>query len=111
MATIEERGAVGEYRIGEQTRSGTAGSIFRAEQAALARPVVVQVATPPANGTRFLDVARLLARVNHPHLLDVYDVDVDADAGVPFAVMRGPPGRSRRGWSRPGSRFRSPGTG
>lgn len=96
MATIEERGAVGEYRIGEQTRSGTAGSIFRAEQAALARPVVVQVATPAAGGARFLDVARVLARVDHPHLLDVYDVDVDADVGVPFAVMREPPGRSLR---------------
>lgn len=91
MATLERGGGIGEYRIGDQLRSGTAGSIYRAEQPSLRRPVVLQVAEP-AGGQRFLDVARVLARVDHPHLLDVYDVDVDR--GVPFAVMREPPIRS-----------------
>lgn len=95
MATLERGGGIGEYRIGEQLRSGTAGSLFRAEQPALRRPVILQVAAPAASsaaGRRFLDVARLLARIDHPHLLDVYDVDVDRD--VAFAVMREPPARS-----------------
>jgi streptogramin lyase len=94
VATLDQRGgSVGEYRIHDQTRSGTAGTIFRAEQPSLSRPVLLQVASP-AGGKRFLDVARVLAKVDHPHLLDVYDVDVDGE--VPFAVMREPPGRSLR---------------
>ena len=97
MATLDQRGGVGEYRLGEQTRTGTAGSIFQGEQSALRRPVVIQVATAAAasgDGGRFLDVARRLAGIHHPHLLDIYDVDVDGD--VPFAVMRESPGPSLR---------------
>lgn len=95
MATLERGGSIGEYRIGEQLRSGPAGSIFRAEQPSLRRLVSLQVAAPAASsgaGQQFLEVARLLARIDHPHLLDVYDVDVDQN--VAFAVMREPPARS-----------------
>jgi len=94
VATLDQGDVVGEYLIGEQTRSGTAGSIFRAEQPALRRPVALQVASSPADSRRFLDVAEALARIHHPHLLDVYDVGVEGD--LAFAVMRDPPGRSLR---------------
>lgn len=95
MATLERGGGIGEYRIVEELRSGTAGAIFRAEQTALRRQVILHVAAPSASsgaGRRFLDVARLIARIDHPHLLNVYDVDVDGD--VAFAAVREPPARS-----------------
>ena len=94
MSTVEPNVEVGDYRVESVVRSGTGGAMYRAEQASLRRTVALYVpaaAAPSAEATRFVDDARLLAGLDHPNLLPVYDVNV-ADHR-PFATVRDVGGR------------------
>lgn len=82
---------VGPYRIVEQLGQGGMASVFKAYHAALDRYVALKVLHPafleePNFLARFQREARVVARLEHPHIVPVYDF---ADhAGQPFLVMK-----------------------
>src|SRR5688500_15068011 len=70
--------------------AGGMGTVYRAEQLALARTVAVkllrpQLAASPRALARFEREARAAARLNHPRCVTIYDFGV-ADE-TPFLVM------------------------
>ncbi|HMO60354.1 MAG TPA: protein kinase, partial [Roseiflexaceae bacterium] len=82
---------LGAYRIVEQLGVGGMATVFKAYQPAMDRYVAIKVlpqhlANDPSFRARFDREARIIARLEHRHILPVYDVG-DAD-GVPFLVMR-----------------------
>ncbi|HSG78444.1 MAG TPA: protein kinase [Acidimicrobiia bacterium] len=82
-------------RIGE----GGFGVVYRAYQPALDREVAVKVVHPGISGMagfeeRFATEARMIARIEHPHVVPLYDFWVDADEGGAVLVMRLVPGGS-----------------
>ena len=82
---------LGSYEIVEVVGQGGMGTVYRAYQPTVDRFVAVKVlrldgdADPAAPG-RFQREARLIARLEHPHLLPVYDFDSAHDP--PYLVMR-----------------------
>ena len=76
---LELRGeALRGYRLLERIGSGRFGVVFRAVQPHVGRDVVVkviheQVATDPAFVLRFEREAQLVAALEHPHIVPVYD--------------------------------------
>ncbi len=82
---------LGAYRITEKIGEGGMASVFRAHQASMDRHVAIKVIRPHilqdrSLRDRFQREARLIARLEHPHLLPVYDFDGDHEP--PFIVMR-----------------------
>ncbi|MEX5635077.1 protein kinase domain-containing protein [Parafrankia sp. FMc2] len=65
--------AVPNYVLGEQLGSGAFGLVLRAEHRRMRRPAAIKVM--PAEGARidFAAEARLLAGLDHPHVVRVYD--------------------------------------
>jgi serine/threonine-protein kinase len=82
---------LGPYRITEEVGAGGMATVYRAYQPSMDRHVAVKVIRPailqdPTVRDRFRREARLIARLEHPHLLPVYDFDGDHDP--PYIVMR-----------------------
>src|ERR1043165_6320685 len=74
--------AIGGCAILEVIGQGGMGVIYKGRQKSLDRIVAVKVLAPHlANDinfvSRFQKEARAIARVNHPHILGVYDVGTD----------------------------------
>jgi serine/threonine-protein kinase len=66
------------------------GVVFRARQASASRDVAIKIISPslaanPAAVKRFEQEIRAAARLQHPHILPVYDAGVDG--GNPYLVM------------------------
>jgi len=79
------------YEITEEIGSGGMATVFRAYQPSMDRHVAIKVIHASIlhdSGLRerFQREARLIARLEHPHLLPVYDFDGDHDP--PYIVMR-----------------------
>jgi tetratricopeptide (TPR) repeat protein len=83
--------------------SGGMGVVFKARQATLDRDVAVKVLhgahqTDPEQRARFLREARAVARLRHPHLVQVYEFgEAPAPGGVtsqPYLVLEYVPGSS-----------------
>jgi class 3 adenylate cyclase/tRNA A-37 threonylcarbamoyl transferase component Bud32/tetratricopeptide (TPR) repeat protein len=82
---------LGPYRITEEIGAGGMATVYRAYQPSMDRHVAIKVIrghalADPTMRDRFRREARLIARLEHPHLLPVYDFDGDHDP--PFIVMR-----------------------
>jgi len=82
---------LGAYEITEEIGTGGMATVYRAYQSSMDRHVAVKVIhqsiVHDANlKDRFRREARLIARLEHPHLLPVYDFD--GDHVPPFIVMR-----------------------
>ncbi len=82
---------LGPYRITEEIGAGGMATVYRAYQPSMDRHVAIKVIRSSAllDATlrdRFQREARLIARLEHPHLLPVYDFDGDHDP--PYIVMR-----------------------
>ncbi|HEY4721475.1 MAG TPA: protein kinase, partial [Anaerolineae bacterium] len=82
---------VGPYRIIEQLGSGGMATVFKAYHAALDRYVAIKVLHPafkqdPNFLSRFQREARIVARLDHPHMVPVYDFS--EAGGQPYLVMR-----------------------
>ncbi len=60
---------LGGYTVHERLARGGMGEVFLATQRALARKVALKVVTPAHEAE-----ARVLARLNHPHILPIHDV-------------------------------------
>jgi serine/threonine protein kinase len=82
---------VGIYEIVEEIGRGGMATVFRAYQPSMERFVAVKVihksiATDDTAVERFMREARLVAKLEHPHLLPVYDYDGEHEP--PYIVMR-----------------------
>jgi len=82
---------LGPYEITEEIGKGGMATVFRAYQPSMDRHVAVKVIRASMLGDklgrdRFQREARVVARLEHPHLLPVYDFDGEHDP--PFIVMR-----------------------
>ncbi|MEK6588857.1 MAG: serine/threonine-protein kinase, partial [Chloroflexota bacterium] len=82
---------VGPYRIIEQLGQGGMATVFKAYHPALDRYVAIKAMHPafmqdPQFLRRFQREARVVAKLDHPHIVPVYDF---ADqAGQPYLVMK-----------------------
>ncbi len=88
---------VGVYRIVEQLGHGGMSTVYKAYHAALDRYVALKVLHPVFKGdqdfmARFQREARIVARLEHPHIVPVYDYS--EHEGTPFLVMRYVEGRT-----------------
>ena len=86
---------LGEYELHEVIGQGGMATIYRATQPRVGRDVAVKVVTAPyaryeAFLRRFEQEARTSARLQHPHILPIYDVGVAE--GRPYLVMAYLPG-------------------
>ncbi|MBD0736617.1 serine/threonine-protein kinase [Streptomyces sp. CBMA29] len=93
-AEAEPRDVVaGRYRITGRLGRGGMGTVWRAEDELLHRPVAVKELHLPEGGQdRALREARSVARIRHPHVIVVYDVQ--EQDGRPWIVMELVDGRS-----------------
>jgi serine/threonine protein kinase len=82
---------VGPYRIMEQLGQGGMATVYKAYHAALDRYVAIKALHPafgedPNFEARFQREARLVAKLEHPHIVPVYDYA--EDDGRPYLVMK-----------------------
>jgi serine/threonine protein kinase len=88
---------LGKYYLIERLGKGAMGVVYRAYGAHLKREVAVKVLLPelaaqPDSLERFEREAEIAARLEHPHIIPVYDYDTQE--GVAYIVMRLLNGRS-----------------
>jgi serine/threonine protein kinase len=79
------------YEIRENIGAGGYGAVYRAYQPAVSREVAIKVILPehaskPDFAQRFEQEARLVAQLEHPHIVPLYDYWHDDDGA--FLVMR-----------------------
>jgi tRNA A-37 threonylcarbamoyl transferase component Bud32 len=82
---------VGPYRIMEQLGQGGMATVFKAYHAALDRYVAIKVLHPafredPSFAARFTREARVVAKLEHPHIVPIYDYS--EYEGQPYLVMK-----------------------
>jgi len=86
------------YVLEEKLGSGGMGQVWRAADRSLHRSVAVKLlrGNHHSSGSvdRFLREAQAIAQVNHPHIVQIYDVDAD----WPFLVMELVDGYSLAEW-------------
>ena len=78
--SLQIGGEIGPYRIVERTGSGGMATVYRAQQSRLERDVAIKVLHPAFSAepnflARFEREARIVARLDHPHIIPVYDYD------------------------------------
>ncbi len=81
----------GAYEVLEEIGRGGMATVYRARQASVDRDVAIKVirggiSEDPAAVQRFQREARVIARLEHPHILPIYDFDGAHDP--PYIVMR-----------------------
>jgi YVTN family beta-propeller protein len=82
---------IGQYEIKDKLGEGGMGAVYRAEQSAIGRSVAIKVlstnfAGDPEALDRFKREVDIIAQLEHPHVLPVYDFgQLD---GNPYIVMR-----------------------
>jgi serine/threonine-protein kinase len=82
---------IGQYIVKEKIGEGGMGAVYLAEQPAIHRSVVLKVLTTGLAGNRemldrFQREVDIIAQLEHPHILPVYDFGVYE--GDPYIVMR-----------------------
>jgi len=82
---------VGPYRLTEQLGQGGMATVFKAYHAALDRYVAIKVLhlafmEDPSFLARFQREARVVARLDHPHIVPIYDFA--EHEGRPYLVMK-----------------------
>lgn len=99
---------VGRYRLGLPVGEGATGTVYRAEDPDLDRPVALKLLRAPTDTTaqrRLVAEAQALARLNHPHVVTVHEVG--RDEGQLFIAMEFVEGSDLGGWMKrnpPGAR-------
>jgi serine/threonine protein kinase len=84
--------AIGRYRITGTLGRGGFGEVLLAYDDELHRPVAIKVphrerVARPEDAETYLAEARVLAGLDHPHIVPVYDVGW-TDQGLPFIVSK-----------------------
>lgn len=84
---------LGRYRIGNVIGRGGYGVVYLAEDVELHRSVAIKAPFAEAKKLRetvkdrYLKEARLLAKLDHPHIVPIYDV-VETDSGLVYIVSK-----------------------
>lgn len=92
---------LGNYRIGRRLASGSFGMVYLARHALLPRVAVIKFlrtgldASPQAR-QKFLQEAKLLEALKHPHILPLYDAGADQEGFPPYLIAAYAPGGSLR---------------
>ena len=91
MDTIQPGQMLGPYRIINQVGKGGMATVYKAYQPSVDRYVAIkvlpsQLAESREFATRFQQEARIIAKLEHPHILPVFDYG-ESD-GVAYFVMR-----------------------
>jgi hypothetical protein len=86
-------GKLGRFDIRRVIGRGGMGVVLRATDPSLARDVAIKILDPQLSSNdlarqRFCREARAAAAVPNDNLVAVYQVDEDADSGLPFLVMQ-----------------------
>jgi len=81
---------IGGFELIEEIGRGKMGPVYRARQTAMGRLVALKVLSPrlaedPAHKERFIKEARAVAGLNHPHVIQGYDVG-EANGHYYFAM-------------------------
>lgn len=82
---------IGQYTLLEQIGTGGMATVYRAKQSKLERDVAVKIMhqtflADAAFMARFEREARIVARLDHPNIVPIYDYD--QVNGVPYLVMK-----------------------
>src|SRR6516165_9354607 len=90
--TLGDPSRIGRYRIVRRLGQGGFGRVYLAHDDELDRPVAIKVPNPdrisaPEDVEAFLAEARILARLDHPDIVPVYDVGRDED-GTCYLVSK-----------------------
>ncbi|MCX4240420.1 serine/threonine-protein kinase [Paraliomyxa miuraensis] len=112
--------SIGRYQVAGRLGAGGLGIVYRAFDPVLSRFVAIKVLKggrePAEHDVRLLREAQVLARIQHPHVVEVFDVGFFEDRGlalpgedieVPgptrfFVAMELVEGTDLRGWLEPG---------
>lgn len=91
--------SIGNYRILAHIGSGGFGSVYRGEHSILKdRVVAIKILhthlSSPAERNRFLEEARLIGHIRHPHILQFFDAGLEH--GLPYLVTEYAPYGSLR---------------
>ena len=81
------------YELQERVGAGGFGEVYRAYQPSVGRQVAIKIILPqyashPEFIRRFEAEARLVARLEHPHIVPLYDYWRDTVTGGAYVVMR-----------------------
>lgn len=81
----------GHLEIREEIGRGTSGTVYRAWDTRLAREVALKLFDPDSASTdAAIEEGRLLARLHHPHIVNVYGADtVDGVSGLWMELVQG----------------------
>lgn len=102
MSTKQRTVVAGRYRLLEPVGQGGMGRVWKARDEVLGREVALKELVPPDGltaedrqdmGRRAMREARTLARLNHPHVVKIFDV-VSVANGDPWIVMEYVTGQS-----------------
>jgi serine/threonine protein kinase len=91
MDTLQSGQMLGPYRIINQIGKGGMATVYKAYQASVDRYVAIkvlpsQLAESKEFAARFQQEARIIAKLEHPHILPVFDYG--ESGGVAYFVMR-----------------------
>ncbi|MBA3684007.1 MAG: protein kinase [Planctomycetes bacterium] len=83
----------GRYLVGKLLGKGGSGSVFAARDRDCARDIAVKVlhSTKPGDSARlgrFVHEAQVTARLEHPGILPVHDIDISADGQIYFTMRK-----------------------
>ena len=89
---MSSKRTIGKYEVIDRMGRGGMAEVYRAYHANLDRFVAIKVlhaflADDPEFRTRFSGEARNIARLKHPHIVQVYDFDFDEEVENYFMVM------------------------
>ncbi|MFK7989556.1 MAG: protein kinase [Sandaracinaceae bacterium] len=92
MPSIEQRigTTIGAYVVEGPLGQGGFGEVVLARHQRLQRQVALKLLKPDAGSTRFLREAQLLAQLEHPNIVQVYDFgEADAQLFMALELIRG----------------------
>ena len=84
---------IGRYQIHEKVGAGGMAEVYRAVDTQLERDVAIKVMSVSFQSkdefvTRFEREARIVARLEHPHIVRLYDYGIDESHEQPYLVMQ-----------------------
>jgi len=89
--TLPSDGRLGPYELHEVIGKGGMATVYRAHQPSMDRDVAIKIISPelaaePEFAERFEREARIIARLQHPHILPVFDFGREGE--TIYLVMR-----------------------
>jgi serine/threonine protein kinase len=93
MNTVSQRQTIGKYQVVDVLGKGATGKVYLAEDPFAKRKVAIKVSHPEALKTAdgafyknmFLNEAALAGKLNHPHIVQIYDAVVEGE--ISYIVM------------------------